>query len=248
MTQLWPISQSHPVSGQIHQWSHTNQEIFPYTNSNLHTPWVQKQASRTWRRWLAVSFAALPRAHKMPVSYGWISHSLSRAVKDYIRSLTYIGLNSCSRVVEGLDRGNKLGKKRNSENMPAAQPPQGHVWSLREEWESFAHRRFPSKWLCLPWGMELWLFGGLLSSVCVYVEHKCPWTLLGQPEATVTNQEPSQSTRAQVAQFSWEVTVYTADLSVTMSRSLINTFDITSTLGINLQCSRDLSTFETRQN
>lgn len=191
----------------------------------------------------------------MPVSYGWISHSLSRAVKDYIRSLTYIGLNSCSRVVEGLDGGNKLGKKRNSKHMPAVQPHQGHVWSLREEWESFAHRRdrhlhqrFPSKWLCLPWGMELWLSGGLLSSVCVYIEHKCPRTLLGQPEAIVTNQEPPQSTRAQVAQFSWEVTVYTADLSVTMSRSLINTFDITSTLGINLQCSRDLSTFETRQN
>lgn len=71
---------------------------------------------------------------------------------------------------------------------------------------------------------------------------------LGQTEAIVTNQEPSQSTQAQAAQFSWEVTVHTADLFVAMSHSLINTFDINSTLGINLQCSRDLSTFETCQN
>lgn len=227
-----------------------------YDPSSLHTPWAQKQASGTWCRWHAVSFVALPRAHKiLSVSYSWISHSLSRGVKDYIRSLTYIGLNSCSRVMEGLDGGNKLGKKRNSEHMPAAQPPQANGWNIREEWESFAHRkdyhlhqRFPSKWLCLCWGLELWHFGGLLNPVCEYIEHKRPWTLLGQPEAIVTNQEPSQSTQPQVAWFSWEVTVRTADLSVTMHRSLINTFDITSTLGINLQCSSNLRTFETCQN
>lgn len=70
-------------------------------HSSLHKPWVQNQASETWCRWPALSFAALPSAHKMlSVSFGWISHSLSRGVKDYIRSLTYFGLNSCSRVME----------------------------------------------------------------------------------------------------------------------------------------------------
>lgn len=70
-------------------------------HSSLHKPWVQNQASETWCRWPALSFAALPSAHKMlSVSFGWISHSLSRGVKDYIRSLTFFGLNSCSRVME----------------------------------------------------------------------------------------------------------------------------------------------------
>lgn len=75
-------------------------------HSSLHMQWVQKQASGTWCRWQAVPFVALPRAHKMlSVSYSWISHSLSRGVKDYIRSLTYIGLNSCSRAMEETNLG-----------------------------------------------------------------------------------------------------------------------------------------------
>lgn len=91
---FWAVpTRGFPSMRTVTRWS--------YKHSSLHMPWVQKRASGTLCRWRALSFAALPGAYKMlSVSFGWISNSLSRGVKDYIRSLTYIGLNSCSRVME----------------------------------------------------------------------------------------------------------------------------------------------------
>lgn len=221
-----------------------------YNHSSLHTLGVQKQASGTWCRWLALSFLALPRAHEMPVSYSWISHSLPRAVKDDIRSLTYIGWNSCSGVTEGLDGGNKAGEKHSSEHMPAAQPAQGNVWSLREEWREEITTRtkgvHPNGFACAAGCNSdiLWAF-----EFCLWIHRTqksldLPGAARGYSNKSRTIPEHTSSSCMVLMGGHSPQSRFVCALSC----SLINTFDITSTLGINLQCSRELSTFETCQN
>lgn len=169
-----------------------------YDHSTLHTPWVQKRASGTWCRWQVLSFAALPRAYKTSASFCWILHSLSRGVTDYIRSLTYVGLNSCSKVIEqSWMKEKNLEKEQQWAHACSLATPGQRLESQRREGDFFYTEEFitcikhshPNSFVCaVGWDCDnstaFWVF------ISEHLEHKCSQNWPGEQEATVTNQQP----------------------------------------------------------
>lgn len=104
-----------------------------YNHIRPHALQVQKWASGTWCSWLTLSFGALPRADKISASFGWISHSLSRGVKPYIRSLSYVSLDSCSGVmVQSRVEERNLEKMQQGAHTCTAATPGPHLESHRK--------------------------------------------------------------------------------------------------------------------
>lgn len=159
---------------------------------------VQKWASGTRCSWLTLSFAALPSADKIPASFGWISHSLSRGVKAYVRPLSYVSLDSCSAVVvQSWVEERNLEKMQQGAHTCTAATPGLRLESHRDGWfctqrnsslaPNFSIQMFLS---ALRTGTMTfrWAFG---SCVCEYLEKKGSQTCLGLQEATVTKWKPT---------------------------------------------------------
>jgi len=83
--------------------------------------------------------------YKISSSSGCISHALSRGVKDYIKSSTYISLDSCSKVMEQSEMEEKM---QQGAHACTAVSPGKYLRSQRgrKVLMHHLHQTFPSKW------------------------------------------------------------------------------------------------------
>lgn len=125
---------------------------------------TQKWALGTWCSWQTFSFVALPSMYKISSSFGCISHALSRGVKGYIKSSTYISLDSCSKVMEQSEMEEKM---QQGAHACTAVSPGKYLRSQRgrKVLMHHLHQTFPSKWLHLHLRLGPWHFNGPLSPV-----------------------------------------------------------------------------------
>lgn len=174
---------------------------------------TQKWALGTWYSWPTLSSVALPSTYKMSISFGCISHSLSRAVKDYIKSSTYVCLDSCNKAMEQSEMEETSLEKMQQGAHACTQSAQENIWGLRGD------RRFwcitciklPSKWLHLHWRLGPWHFNGPLSPMFVNTQSK---RVFGDEIARGYSdkiKKSSQSRRDHTVWILWEVIVYIQD-------------------------------------
>lgn len=136
---------------------------------------TQKWALGTWYSWQTLSFVALPSTYKISIFFGCISHSLSRAVKDYIKSSTYICLDSCNKAMEQSEMEERsLEKMQQGAHVCTAVSPGKYPRSQRRRkvLMHHLHQTFPSRWLHLHWRLGPRHFNGPLSPMFVNTQSK----------------------------------------------------------------------------